>query len=542
MKIRDFYIKHKKKTIIISVSMVTVLVIAGGTAIYCLRKTGSGDGPAVQMAIPGMNPGTDSVSASGLTGVGMSEETLAVENQEIKLLIEEVCVSSGEQVSEGDPILKLSGDSVEEAQELLETAARQALLDYRAGLIAYEQSLITAESERDLAILSGEQADQVYEETAASLKSSVDKAEKALAEAKEKIAQYQKAAQSNTYYEYYKVGEYKDIYDENLKLLTTRMEEWGIGWDQVLSGQSAGSGITVGSGTSGGSGTESGGLEAGGNGTESGSRAAVLSGQEPALVSVSSVSGGDASGISPSANEDKGYLTVLKSLYSVLEQNLKEYEQARSDYEDAAANAGFELQTLQLSLSTLEKNVTEAREKYETQLLEAKLTLETSLAGAERAQNDYETAVEKAEADLEKIKGALEDAREDVEGFENSIKDGYYCAGGSGTILRVMARSEQYLTGGESLFLYSNTEEMTVSLSVDQSDIARISIGDTAWVDAGEYGSFQGVVTAINPVSSSDSRTSVVYSVTVTLSGDTGDLAANQNVTVMIGLGGSDDE
>lgn len=540
--------------------MVTILVIAGGTAVYCLRKTSSNEGPSVQMGIPGVLPGTGTVSASGITGIGTTEETLAVENQEIKLLIEEICVSLGEEVSEGDPILRLSMDSVAEAKELLETAARQAELDYRAGLIAYEQSLITAESERDLAVLTGDQAIQVYDETVAGLKDNVEKAEEALAEAKEKIEEYQAAAESNTYYEYYKVGEYKDIYDENLKLLTTRMEEWGYGWSQVLSGQSSGSSVAGGNDMAAGNGAAGGSSAAGGNGVAGGNDMATGNGtsggsslvtgialttennQDLTAVNISTVSGGDASGNSQSGNEDKGYLTVLKGLYSVLEQNLKDYEQAQSDYEDAVANAGFELQTLQLSLSSLENTLTEAKEKYETQLLEAKLKYETSLADAERAQSDYETAVEKAGADLEKLKGALEDAETDVANFNKSIGDGYYYAGSNGTILRVMARAEQYLTAGGSVFLYSNTEDMTVTVSVDQSDIAKIAIGDTAWVEAGDYGSLQGVVTGINPVSASDSRTSVVYSVTVSLSGNTGELAANQNVTVIFGLGGSDDE
>lgn len=278
MKIRDFYSKHKKKTIIISVSIVTILVITGGTAVFCLQKTSSNEGPSVQMGVPGVLPGTGTVSASGVTGIGTTEETLAVENQEIKLLIEEICVSSGKEVSEGDPILRLSVDSVAEAKELLETTARQADLDYRAGLIAYEQSLITAECERDLAVLTGDQAIQVYDETVAGLKDNVEKAEEALAEAKEQIQEYQAAAESNTYYEYYKVGEYKDIYDENLKLLTARMEEWGYGWNQVLSGQSTGSSAAGVNGTAGGNDTAAGNGTAGGSSTAGGNDMAAGNG------------------------------------------------------------------------------------------------------------------------------------------------------------------------------------------------------------------------------------------------------------------------
>ncbi|MFQ8979211.1 MAG: hypothetical protein ACLR6I_00580 [Waltera sp.] len=69
---------------------------------------------------------------------------------------------------------------------------------------------------------------------------------------------------------------------------------------------------------------------------------------------------------------------TLASLYSILEQNLKDLEEAEEKYEDAVTNASFNLQTLQLKLPSLQQAVTEAKENYEIQLAQAKLTYETS--------------------------------------------------------------------------------------------------------------------------------------------------------------------
>ena len=167
---------------------------------------------------------------------------------------------------------------------------------------------------------------------------------------------------------------------------------------------------------------------------------------------------------------------------------------------------------------------------------EAKLTYEKALATAERAESDYETALEKAEADYETLQSDYEDARDNLELFESSVGDGFFYASGSGTILRMRVRAEQTLASDSTVFLYSNPEEMYITVSVDQADIAKLTVGDEAYVQSTSGDGYRGTITAIDPVTQSDSRTNVTYSVTVTLSGDTAALAANQSVTVLFGV------
>ena len=73
-----------------------------------------------------------------------------------------------------------------------------------------------------------------------------------------------------------------------------------------------------------------------------------------------------------------------------------------------------------------------------------------------------------------------------------------------------------------------------MTVSVDQSDIASLSVGDSAVVVSGTK-TYEGSITQINPVTASESRTSVTYHVTVTLAGDTQGLETNQSVTVIFG-------
>ena len=480
--------KGRKKWMV--VALILVLAIGGGsvTAVVILHKNGNATAFSMPGNMAGLTLTEDMVAASGVTNVGITEETFDVENLTTNLEIEEVYVVSGEEVTAEDKILKLTEESVAEARKELERALEDAELSYRTGKIEYEQNLITAEYTRDSAILTGQQAKEVYDETVASLQSAVTRAEEELQDAEDDIAEYESYVNDGSYKSYFKVDEYQAIYDENLKALTDKMDEWGISWSQVTGG---GGSVQIGGGA--GANMQSGGMS---------------------------------------------NASILASLYSVLEQNLKDLEEAQEKYEDAVTNASFNLQTLQLKLPSLQQAVTEAKENYEIQLAQAKLTYETSLSSAERAESDYNTTVEKAESDLASLESTYEDAKENLELFESSVGDGYFYASEDGTILRTMVRAEQTLTSDAVVFVYSNPKELTVTVSVDQSDIAKLTVGDSAYVQTSAGSGYTGVITAIDPVSSSDSRTSVTYSVTVqiTAGDEENSLSANESVTVVFGM------
>ena len=484
--------KGRKKWIM--VALVLVLTLGGGSvaAVVILHRNGSQPEVFLPGNMAGLTFTEDMSAASGVTNVGITEETFDVENLTTELEIEEVYATSGEEVSAGDKILKLTEDSVEEARKELERALEDAELAYRAGAIEYEQNLITAEYTRDSTILTGQQAKEVYDETVASLESAVTKAEEELQDAEDDIAEYESYVNDGSYKSYFNVDEYQTIYDENLKALTDKLDEWGISWSQITGG------------------------------------------------STGSVQGGGAGNVLGSGGQDSNSSNVktLASLYSILEQNLQDLEEAQEKYEDAVTNASFELQTLQLKLPSLRQAVTEAKENYEIRLAQAKLTYETSLSSAERAESDYNTTVEKAESDLASLKSTYEDAKENLELFESSVGDGYFYASEDGTILRTMVRAEQDLASDAVVFVYSNPKELTVTVSIDQSDIAKLTVGDSAYVQSSSGSGFTGVITSIDPVSSSGSRTSVTYSVTVQITAEDEEdcLSANESVTVVFGM------
>lgn len=459
--------------ILITVGVVIMLLVRGGNSQKSNFSFGGGR-PGGNMA-GGMsfNMSGEMITASGVTSIGVTEESFDVENLTTSLEIEEVYINSEDEITEGTKVLKLSEESITNAREELEKTLRDAELAYRSGVIEYEQSKINAEYERDSAILAGKQAKAVYDETIANLDASVENAQEELDQAREDIAEYQSYVNTDTYKSYFNLDKYQAIYDETLSALIIKMEEWGVSWPQV---------------------TGQGGM----------------------------------------ANTEEA--RVLANLYKVLEDQRKDLDEAQSEYDNAIANAAFELQTLELKLPQLENALMEANKDYKEQFLQAEITYETSLLNAENAERDYETAIEQAETTYESLEKDYTDAKENIELFEKSVGDGYYYAQGNGTVLRLIARAGRTLSSEGIIFMYSNPEEITVTVSVDQTDISKIAIGDSAYVMTSTTAGFEGVVTELNPISSSTSRTSVSYNVTVQLKGDTANVGSNETVSVMFGV------
>lgn len=496
-KLKNFFKAHPKPVLFLAIAILLVLIVSVALLIYYFRHENGREGFFPQQQSMNLAITEDMVMASGVTNVGLVEETFDVEDLSTELEIEEIYVTSGSELKQGDKILKITDESIEEARAELEESLRDAQLAYRAGVIEYEQSLIVAEYERDIALLEGEQAQGVYEESLASLSNSLKEAEEKLNDAVKDVEEYMSYVLDESYEAYFGVDEYQEIYNENLELLESLMEEWGYTWTEVVGGTPNNMG--------------------GSQGT---------------------VSGSDAEDVNN--YKSSSYSTLLSSLYKVLEDNLNNLEGAESDYADALINAKFELQILQLEMPELEQALAEAKQNMETKQLELKLTYETSLKNAESAESDYETAVEKAESDNDVLKNAWEDAKDNLELFESSLGDGYFYASEAGTVIRTMVRSGGNLTPDSTVVMYSNPSEMSVTVSVDQTNIAKVSVGDNAYVVSSSGDGVQGTVTSVNPVSYSDSRTNVTYEVTVVLSGETGNLSTNQSVTVILGLSEED--
>lgn len=120
------------------------------------------------MAMPGMNVQSDESSSGTRT-----------------LKVEEVYVESGEEIQAGDPVLKLTQESVDSLRTLLTEDVSSAKTAYEEAVTAARQAEQQAQADYEMNLLYADHADSTYEETLSELKENVESKQEALTEAQE---------------------------------------------------------------------------------------------------------------------------------------------------------------------------------------------------------------------------------------------------------------------------------------------------------------------------------------------------------------------
>lgn len=522
----------RKKLVVTVIGVGMVLTAAGvaGTIYYRQTQSGTAQENGGQWGHQGgMNMNDNLVTASGTTSIGVDAVTFAIDFlEDTSLYVEEVYVSSGDEVEAGTKYLKFTDDSIEDARSELESTVRETQIAYRSGVITTQESKIEAKYTYQQALLDAQQAQQVYEDTLASLQATLDAAEDEYTQAQDDYNEYLYKVENNTFSEDYEIETKKTAYEEAYDLYVDRVEYWELTEDELDSldsssaSMSGSSTTTVSTGTTNSTDTTSsdssgqggaGGMM-GGNGS---SQAAAREEQE--------------------AKADRQWiLKTVALLKERMEEAEEDYEQAKEDYEDEIDGAELKLQKLLNTYESKREAYEAAQITYQKESLSAKTTYETTLAKGQTAQNDYDTQLTSLSESLEKLADAKEEAQDNLVLFESLIGDGYLYTDEAGTILMSRAEEGEVLTGGDIIFAYSNPDKITVSVAVSQDSIAQLSVGESAMVMISDYGNYSGVIELINPVASSDSRTSVTYTVEVALDGDVSALSANLTATVIFGM------
>lgn len=425
------------------------------------------------------------VTATGTTVVGVQEEEFEIDFlEDTNLYVEEVYLVSGDEVSAGTPYIKFSEESIADARKELEDASLNASVSYRTGVMSTEESKIKAQYTYRKTILAGEQAQAVYEDKIAQLAQTVEEKKEAYTQAKEALEQLQNDL-SGGYEEEFAVAAKKKAYEENQKLYHDILEKYDMTEDDLTENDAD--------------------TQASPNG---------MMKQDSDI------------------KWQKNAITLVKEEY---EESEEEYEQAQKSLEAALRNYEYKLKKAQNELDEALADYQEAQLAYEKESLTAKTELETALARANTAKLDYDTEISALQEELSKQKDAQEDAAENLALFEETVGDGYLYTGGEGTIIRVMAREGEYLEGGNVILLYQDLSKLTVSVSVSQEDISKLTVGEEAYVSISGHGDYDGTIASINPVASSDSKTAVSYTVEVAIQGDISDLTPNLTANVTFG-------
>jgi len=226
-------------------------------------------------------------------------------------------------------------------------------------------------------------------------------------------------------------------------------------------------------------------------------------------------------------------LTLYEDFTKEVDEEQEEYDTALENYEKAKRKASTNIAKETATLESLKAQLAQAQVEYDEAVAAANSTKTETVAQSGIAEDTYNTAVEKAEEDLATLKDAMDDADDNLTAFNESISDGYMYTSTAGTIMMVAASKGGTLTADGLVIAYTDESKISVSASVSQDDIASLTVGQSATVMFEDYDNYEGVITAINPNTSSSSRSSVTYTVTVELQGDVSELSQNLTATVM---------
>ena len=210
-----------------------------------------------------------------------------------------------------------------------------------------------------------------------------------------------------------------------------------------------------------------------------------------------------------SAQEAVNYYTELEAYYYKL------YTEGQTDYEDDYQDTLKKKEEANAKLVLAQNN-------YSTKALEAQKKYEETVLAYNNASSQYSIDVNGIDSDIDSASDTLDDAKDALTEFEAFVGDGIIYAEYSGKLLSLGYEEGDILSSDTAIATYSDTEAVSMTVSVSQEDISAINIGDEVLIQLTAYEGedFKGVVSGMDTSSSSGSST-VSYNVTVLFSGDT---------------------
>lgn len=198
---------------------------------------------------------------------------------------------------------------------------------------------------------------------------------------------------------------------------------------------------------------------------------------------------------------------AAQSTADTLEQKKERLEE---NVEQAESNA-----------ETAEKSLAAAKRNLEKGLLSANQTLGLRELAYETAQETYDIAVGYLEKEAREQEETYAETLEKWEEYSSHINGTSICSQYNGVITGIDLAAGDAISTGTGLITLYNMDEVTMTVTVDESDMAAIALGSEAVIYFTAYpdSPFRAKVTEIADAQA-DSSGNVTYDVTVTLEGD----------------------
>lgn len=442
-------------------------------------SSSSGSSSQNKSDVQGMQNGGNAMGMAG--GQSESESTTSTKSttssgsesvSDSDLVIEKVCITSGQNVKKGDTILKLTNKSVSNVRKLYKEAVSSARLSLKEAKIDRDSDKLTAEYEYKDRLAAGKSAKTTYNATVQSLNSAVV------------------AAQNN----YNTAVSGIKTLPSKIKTLQKKIKKAG-GSTSVYKSTSSSQSTDQKAGE--GSGTASNNMSGMGNDNKN------MTQESSANTTTSSDSSSQGS----------------SSKITIMQQQLATYKQQLSEYKS--------------NLTNLKSQLKAAKKAKKTGEVSAQKTYDAAMLQYSNAKTLYNVAMDGIDDDVKEAQETLKDAQKELKTFEKYAGTGVIKAECSGTVTSVGYEDGETLSTDTDIATYKNAEAVTISVSVAQDDISEVEVGDTVNINLTAYEdeTFHGKVTSISSTTSSDTST-VSYPVVVTMTGDVSSVYAGMSAEV----------
>lgn len=505
--------KKKKITIAAAVAMAAVLA-AGGAGYTVLRaeQTTTSETAYRETAVQAGDLKL-TFEEEGTTQVSAVSQIPEFNVGTVKLIVDEVYVEAGDTVEEGDALLKLTDESVEEATAYYEKAVASAESALTTAQADYESGKLDAEYDKQDSTLALESAETTYNTAISDLDIDLADKKEAYEEASESLETYQSNLENNTYYTNAGIESKEEAVSEAEEANETAQKTLS---DAVEDYQSA---------------------------TEN---------FETLLKKINNSDSDDVSDLKSEISELASSYEILKSVANTydtasetataasnaLQQANETLAAAQKEYEENQTTAEEKVTELSTSVTELEEKYNTALLAYDTQKLAIQNTYDAAVLEGNSAESVYQAALVKLQASVDEAQETLDELKEEQAAFL-ALENGVITAEQAGTLASVTYEAGDTLFSNVAAVSYYSTGTITISVEVDQSDIARIGVGDDVSVAiSGSRDSLTGTIQSIaSSATTGGSVSNVTYAVVIAIDNSDGRLSSGSSAEITFEYG-----
>ncbi|CVI66732.1 hypothetical protein NDGK_00656 [Clostridiales bacterium CHKCI001] len=393
--------------------------------------------------------------------------------ENVELEIEEVYVKSGNTLKAGDPILKISSESMQKLLEYYNNQIDAAQAEVEQKEVSYELEKRNAEYEREQAKQSGEMAASIRDTQLQSLQTDATDLAKQIEQITLQMDNYEKALANNTYYEEYGIIDMAEAVENSRRLMENVQ--------RMLSEAQSGS-QNVDSAT----------LE---------------------LL--------------------QNMVNQAENSYSLMQE---QYDKLLSDYGRKVSEAQTEKNKLQDTLSSLQEEYNDKQEKDESQSIEINKEYDRAILLSNQAEERYNIVIETLDEELNETKANIEKwekARDELYAME----DGIIYAEQDMIVSSFRYHNGDKIEEQKSLLSYDDAASVLINVNVPQDEIVDWNVGDIVKIAVEGYEQlFSGTVSAMDLERAVQKNTDEIeYNVTIAIEQGEQQLKDGLDATVLCG-------